>query len=98
MKYDTNMFSRCLSICFYVFKMEYFGDEEENERFSNLVLAEEIEQRKKDCVPKNTQKQNRWQVNIWRNWVEWRNTKIHDISCICRVVFICHVRIKRMSC
>ena len=54
---------------------DYFVDEEENERFSQLVDEVEIKTRKITRIPKNTRNVNNWAVNAWREWAEWRNRK-----------------------
>ena len=57
---------------FSVIKMdeEFLHDEEEMERFSELVDTSEILSRKIERIPKNTLLANKWHVNIWNEWSE----------------------------
>ena len=55
-----------------------FSDDEENQRFSQLVDEAEIKERKITKIPRNTRYANNWHIGVWREWASWRNTKMAE--------------------
>jgi hypothetical protein len=47
-----------------------------NGRFAAPLSESEIENKKKETIPKNTQSANSWATAVWRDWARFRNT--HD--------------------
>ena len=42
-------------------------------RFAAPLRPDEIEQKKRDTVPKNTQSSNVWSCTVWKEWAVNRN-------------------------
>ena len=57
------------------------GDEfDKSARFQKPAIVNEIEQRERDRIAKKTRQSTAWSVNVYRAWVEYRNTQIETLG------------------
>ena len=46
------------------------------QRFSKVAINE-VEKRVVNNSPEKTRQQNRWALNVWKSWAEWRSKKVN---------------------
>ena len=62
------------------FGIIFSDDDESDARFLQMVDEAEIERRKEDRVPKNTQYANNSHLNVWKEWADWQNKRPKSTS------------------
>ena len=46
------------------------------QRFAKVAINE-VEKRVVNNSPEKTRQQNRWALNVWKSWAEWRSKKVN---------------------